>query len=72
MAATNDQPTPEFHKRLRFDGRRILQGGIRCVRCDKFLSMSPDLSNAEALEELRDEGWAELPGGWFCNECAPE
>lgn len=72
MAATNNQPSPEMRERLLFDGRRILQGGIRCARCDKCLPMSPDLSNAEAREELRDEGWAELPGGWLCNECSPE
>jgi hypothetical protein len=55
--------------RMRFDARRIMFAGIACQQCGKHLPLSTDLSNAEAREELRDEGWTETPGGWRCNEC---
>ena len=66
------QLSPELEAQLLWNAKRIMHGGVRCLRCDKWLALSPDLWASEAREELRDEGWSEQPGGYLCNECSPE
>lgn len=64
------QPSATLLTRLTFDAKRIMHGGIACQRCNKWLTLPPDMTNAEAREELRDEGWRDEGAGWSCNECS--
>lgn len=42
---------------------------VTCAHCGKSLKV--DEEEPERLEELRDEGWYEIFGQWYCNECSP-
>lgn len=40
-----------------------------CQHCNKAIGGTGGYP--EQLEELRDEGWYQVAGLWYCNECSP-